>query len=429
MNLRAAYENSAFSCFRYREYSLFWVGAAFSNIGMWSLIAGRLWLMHDMTESAAKVGLVTTAGMGPVLLFSVWGGVLADRVNRLKLLRTTRGMFAALAFVTGALISADIIEPWHLIAISVATGILLSIDIPSRSAMVPSLVPREQLAGAVALYSMVFGGAAIVGPILLGPLTNLWGIESVFYLIGSSYVFTVATLCRMNPEGHKPKAREESPVQSLLRGIQYISRRRMIAGVIGLGLVVSMFGAAFQNLMPELADKVITGGIDTYSRLLLAAGVGGLSMTGLVAAMGARVRPARQLFIGGMGYGACLLILSQVTGFAWAVVTVGAIGAFHVAFQIMSTTMLQSLADDEYRGRVMSVHMITWGSTALGAYLMGEMGERQGVGFAFGLSGAVILSCTLAVGLLMIGRRIREASSVVSETSETGEAAPVRTSG
>ena len=90
MNLRAAYENSAFSCFRYREYSLFWVGAAFSNIGMWSLIAGRLWLMHDMTESAAKVGLVTTAGLGPVLVFSVWGGVLADRVNRLKLLRTTR---------------------------------------------------------------------------------------------------------------------------------------------------------------------------------------------------------------------------------------------------------------------------------------------------------------------------------------------------
>ena len=241
-----------------------------------------------------------------------------------------------LAFVTGALISADLIEPWHLIAISLATGVLLSIDIPSRSAMVPSLVPREQLAGAVALYSMVFGGAAIVGPILLGPLTILWGIESVFYLIGASYVFTVGALCLMNPEGHKPKAREESPVQSLLRGIQYISRRRVIAGVIGLGLVVSMFGAAFQNLMPELADKVITGGIDTYSRLLLAAGVGGLAMTGVVAAMGARARPARQLFIGGMGYGAGLLVLSQVTGFAWAAATVGAIGAFHVAFQIMS---------------------------------------------------------------------------------------------
>ena len=257
----------------------------------------------------------------------------------------------------------------------------------------------------------------------------MWGIESVFYLIGASYVFTVGALCLMAPEGHKPKAREESPVQSLLRGIQYISRRRVIAGVIGLGLVVSMFGAAFQNLMPELADKVITGGIDTYSRLLLAAGVGGLAMTGVVAAMGARARPARQLFIGGIGYGAGLLVLSQVTGFAWAAATVGAIGAFHVAFQIMSVTMLQSLADDEYRGRVMSVHMITWGSTALGAYLMGEIGERQGVAAAFGLSGAVILSCTLIVGLLLLGRRIREASSVVSETSETGEAAPVRTSG
>ena len=426
MNLRAAYEKSAFSCFRYREYSLFWVGAAFSNIGMWSLIAGRLWLMHDMTESAVMVGLVTTAGLGPVLLFSVWGGVLADRVNRLKLLRTTRGMFAALAFVTGGLITSDLIEPWHVLAISLATGVLLSIDIPSRSAMVPSLVPREQLAGAVALYSMVFGGAAIVGPILLGPLTNLWGIESVFYLIGSSYVFTVVALCAMNPEGHKPKAREESPLQSLLRGIQYIGRRRMIAGIIGLGLVVSMFGAAFQNLMPELADKVITGGIDTYSRLLLAAGVGGLAMTGLIAAMGARTRPAGQLFVGGLGYGVGLLILSQVTGFTSAVVTVGAIGAFHVAFQIMSTTMLQSLADDEYRGRVMSVHMITWGSTAFGAYMMGEIGEQQGVAVALGVSGSVIASATLLVGLLLVGRRIRGTGTI---SSKANEAAPTGASG
>ena len=210
-----------------------------------------------------------------------------------------------------------------------------------------------------------------------------------------------------------------------MRGIQYIRRKRMIAGVIGLGLVVSMFGAAFQNLMPELADKVITGGIDTYSKLLLAAGVGGLAMTAAVALLGARARPARQLFMGGMGYGAGLLVLSQVTGFGWALATVGAIGAFHVAFQIMSVTMLQSLADDEYRGRVMSVHMITWGSTALGAYLMGEIGESRGAAFAFGLSGAIILSCTLIVSLLMLGRKTRGTSVVASEA---GEAAPARTS-
>ena len=153
------------------------------------------------------VGLVTTASLGPLLIFSLFGGVVADRANRLKLLRLTRAMFAALAVLTGVLIATEVIRDWHVIAISVATGMLLSFDIPSRSAMLPALVPRDHLAGAIALYSIVFGGAAVVGPAFFAPLVNLWGLEGVFFIIGASYVLTVGALMFMNPCDHTPTAR------------------------------------------------------------------------------------------------------------------------------------------------------------------------------------------------------------------------------
>ena len=132
-----------FAAFRYTSYRLFWIGNAFSNIGIWALMAGRLWLMYQLTDSPLMLGLVTFSGLGPILLLSMWGGVVADRVNRMRLVVTTRALFAFTALLTGILAATDIIEPWHLLAISLANGVLLSFDIPCRQAIVPNLVPRQ----------------------------------------------------------------------------------------------------------------------------------------------------------------------------------------------------------------------------------------------------------------------------------------------
>ena len=203
------------AAFRYREYRLCWLGGAFSNIGMWALVFGRLWLMHSLTESALYLGLVTTSSLGPILLFSVWGGVLADRVNRLRLVIATRALFAVLALLTGALISTDVIRPWQVITLSLLTGILLSFDIPSRQAMLPRLVPRERLVNAIALYSLLFSGSAIVGPGFFAPLVNLWGLDGLFYLIGGSYILTVGMMSMMKPSPHQRSNSEHRMWQGL----------------------------------------------------------------------------------------------------------------------------------------------------------------------------------------------------------------------
>ena len=270
---------SGFSAFRYREYQLFWLAAAFSNIGMWSLIYATLWLMHDLTDRPLMVGLVATSTAAPILLFSMWGGVVADRVNRLKLLRVTRAMFSALALLMGFLIATDVIQPWQSLAISVVKGIMLSFDGPARSAMVPALVPREQLASAVALYSIVFGAAAILGPAILAPLVSLWGLEGVYFLIGAAYAFTVGTLLLMDTRGHRAEKRPATILRGVMDGLQHIRLRPVIAAVIILGSIVAIFGHAYHSLLPAFADKVLAGEIDTYSNLLLSAGIGGLAAT------------------------------------------------------------------------------------------------------------------------------------------------------
>ncbi|SVB70781.1 uncharacterized protein METZ01_LOCUS223635, partial [marine metagenome] len=162
-----------FVAFRYRDYTFFWLGGAFSNIGMWTLIHARLWLMNDLTDSEIMLGLVTMTALGPTIVLSVWGGVLADRINRLKLVMISRACFAMLAFLTAGLIMSDLITPWQLLTISLATGVLLSFDIPSRQAMLPNLVKKSHMVNAIALYSFLGVASSILGPGFFGPLVKL----------------------------------------------------------------------------------------------------------------------------------------------------------------------------------------------------------------------------------------------------------------
>ena len=395
---------SGFSAFRYREYQLFWLAAAFSNIGMWSLIYATLWLMHDLTDRPLMVGLVATSTAAPMLLFSMWGGVIADRVNRLKLLRVTRAMFSALALLMGFLIATGVIQPWQILAISVVKGIMLSFDGPARSAMVPALVPREQLASAVALYSIVFGAAAILGPAILAPLVSLWDLEGVYFLIGAAYAFTVATLTFMDPTGHQAERRPGSMLRGVIDGLQHIRLRPVIAAVIILGSIVAIFGHAYHSLLPAFADKVLAGEIDTYSNLLLSAGIGGLAATMTVVILGDRVQPARFFVVAGIFSGLGILMLSRLDWFPGAAITIGLISGFHVVFQTTSTTLALSLAADEFRGRVMSVHQLSWGATALGGLLMGGLAEWQGVAAAIGFGGLVVTVASVVVGVAGLRR-------------------------
>jgi len=369
---------------------------------MWSLVVGRLFLMRSLTGSELMLGLVTTANLMPVLVFSMWGGVLADRFNRLKIVRFTRLMFATTTLATGALIQSGSIEPWHILAISAVTGTLLAFDIPSRSAMVATIVPKEHLAGAIALYSIVFGAAAIVGPILIEPLVSTWGYEGLFYIIGASYLLTVVTLMMMNTEGHKVAATGRTAIQGLLQGFSYLKRQRSISSVILLGVTMGLFGSSFDTLLPVFADEIYETGLDVGGRLLLGAGIGGLIATTAITLIGKRVRPALYLLVAGLGLGATQLIFSRIDVISIAVIIAGFIGGFKVILGTMNATVIQTLVDEQFRGRVMSINQLTWGASALGGLFMGYMAQRFDAPIAMTLGGVIAILATILVGQRLV---------------------------
>lgn len=392
------FAGTSYSAFKHREYRLFWIAAAFSNIGMWSLVYGRLFLMRTLTGSELMLGLVATANLLPVLIFSMWGGVLADRYNRLKIVRFTRLMFAIVTLGTGALIQSGNVEPWHILAISAVTGTLLAFDIPSRSAMVATIVPKEHLAGAIALYSIVFGAAAIVGPILIEPLVSRWGLEGLFYVIGTSYVLTVGTLLLMRTTGHKVASTSRTALGGLVQGFVYLKHQRSISSVILLGITLGLFGSSFDTLLPVFTDEIFAGGLGVYGQLLLGAGIGGLVATTAITLIGNRVRPALYLVIAGVGLGAAQLAFARTDVISAAVLVAGIIGGFKVVLGTMNTTVVQTLVDEEFRGRVMSINQLTWGASALGGLMMGYLAQEFDAPLAMTVGGSVAIAATVIVG-------------------------------
>ena len=378
------------SVFKYKDYTLFWLGGAFSNIGMWTLIHARLWLMNDLTDSEIMLGLVTMAGLGPTILLSVWGGVLADRINRLKLVMISRACFALLAFLTAALIMSNIIAPWHLLAISLGTGVLLSFDIPSRQAMLPNLVNRNHLVNAIALYSFLSVASSILGPGFFGPLVNLAGIEGLFILIGVSYLLTVYMMSKMNARPHGQMPAVGNMAQDLLEGLHYIKAHNGIFSLLIMGIVTGVFGVSFINLLPVFAKEILQSGVNGYSQLLFALGLGGLVGVILVAGFAKSKRGSIILVCGGIGFSLFLLAFSQSTSMMTAVVLIGLLGLFELIFQTMNKILVQTMVDEKFRGRVMSVHQLTWGSTALGGLIMGSLAQVSDVTIAM-LIGSVIM--------------------------------------
>jgi len=311
-------------------------------------------------------------------------------------------MFAVATFGTGILIQSGAVEPWHILVISSVTGTLLAFDIPSRSAMVASIVPKDHLGGAIALYSIVFGAAAIIGPILIEPLVSNWGLEGLFYIIGGSYVLTVITLFMMQTKGHKVTATTRTALAGLIEGFTYLKKQRSIFSVILLGVTLGVFGTSFDTLLPVFTDEIFQGGLGVYGQLLLGVGIGGLIATVAITLIGNRVRPALYLTVGGIGLGVAQIAFAQANVLDLAVVIAGVIGGFKVLMGTMNTTVVQTLVDEEFRGRVLSINQLTWGASALGGLLMGYLAQRFDAPFAMTLGGSIAIIATLYVGQILL---------------------------
>jgi MFS family permease len=374
-----------------------------AQTGTWMQTVTQSWLVLELTASPFRLGLISTFQSGPILLFSVFTGVLADRITRRTLLFVTQALQGALAVTLGLLAWSGHARYWHVALVAVLWGILAAIDQPARQSMVMELVGRQHVRSAVGLNSVSFNGARIVGPAIAGVLIARVGLFPGFFLNALAFVFSIAMLAQIPGRRPVPRGVEATFVGDMLEGIAYALRTPAVRLTLGLQIILSFCVFNFSVYVPLLARDVLGLGAEGFGLLMTCLGVGALSagfaMGGLSALPPAAIAAALSVACGGL-VGLSLTralwvaaILLAITGFSGTIVMAGC------------NTSLQLGAPDALRGRVMSLYtLLSGGIFPLGAFWVGFVSEHWGISRAFLVNGLIGLA---SAGALLLWRRHR----------------------
>ncbi len=305
-------------------------------------------------------------------------------------------------FFTGILIFLKIINPIILILISLVTGLLLAFDIPSRSSMIAKLVDKKFLPVAISMYSIVFGVSGIIGPSLFHPIVKFIGLEGLFFIIGFSYLLTFITLKKMSYALHEPmESKRNSITKELSLGWNYLLKSPIIFIVIFVGFFFGLTAGSYDVLLPAITTDFLKGDSEVYGELLLYGGMAGLLSTSILIFFGQKLNQYLFYFGFGLVSSVALIIMGTSFGISNIFILFAVISFAKGFFHTMGTTIIQSNVKEEFRGRIMSISQLSWGSVAMGAILVGYIAEYFSIKFAFNIIGVssmivIILGGTIA---------------------------------
>ncbi len=379
----------AFIALRHRNYRLFWFGQMISLVGTWMQTTGQAWLVLQLTHSAWQLGVVGAIQFLPVLLFSIFGGVFADRWPKRNVLLFTQSAAMAQAVVLWILAASGHVQIWEIYVLALLLGTTNSLDMPTRQSFVVEMVGREDLPNAVALNSSIFNLARIVGPGLGGLMIALTSVNTLFLINALSFIAVIGGLMMIrNSDLHaivKMPAARGTPVktwQSLAEGMAYIRRSPAVLLIILVVGMVSLFGINFNVTLPLFATEVLNVGAIGYGFLSSAIGVGAL-LSALWIAWGNRHPTIRSLLISTLAFGVLLTLFSVSHIYPLSLVLILLVGFSQIAFSALANTAIQSITPDHLRGRVMSVYMAFFaGSTPIGNLLIGGLALLGGPSIA-----------------------------------------------
>jgi len=389
-----------FVALRVRNYRLYWLGQLISNVGTWMQSTAQAWLVLQLTRSPFAIGLVTAFQFLPVMVLALVGGVVADRVPRHRLLVVTQSLALVLALAFGALVGTGLIQLWQVYIIALLSGIVTAIDAPVRQAFAVELVGPEDRANAVALNSMLFNGARIIGPALAGMLIGRLGIATIMYLNGASYLAVIAGLLLMDPRRFYTLGPRGggSVLERLREGLRYITGTPEVLRVMLLIAAIGTFGYNFSVVLPLVGGFILHTDATEYGGLGTALGIG--SLAGSLATAFARRVSVHRLLAAAGAFSVLLGAMALTTTYELALVVLIALGFAGVLFSTTANTLLQLEVPDALRGRVMSVYTLLFmGSTPVGGLLVGGAAHALGVANALVLCAAL---CLLGVGATLI---------------------------
>jgi MFS family permease len=413
---------TTFRSLRARNFRLYLAGLAVSATGTWIHIVASAWLVLRLTGSGVALGLEMTFAFAPILLFGAWGGVVADRFDKRRVLLATQSVLAALSATLGALTAAGVVRVWMIYAISFAVGLATAVDHPTRQSFVPEMVGTRAVSNAVSLNSAVFTGTRVVGPAIGAAIIAAVGIAPGFFVDAASYLAVVASLAVMRA-GELHPAERPAGAGGLRAGLRYAWRARELRLPLLLMAVLFSFSFNFVVILPLLARRAFEGGPATYGGLLSVMGAGSFAAALVLAR---RPSPSvRLLGLAGVGVGVFGVAAALAPSLAWEWGALIGLGFAAIAFMITGNTTLQLNADPKMRGRVMSLYSVVFlGSTPIGAPLAGWIAEHLGPRVALGAGGIIAVAASIVAVRVVRRRPLADRPVADPERIPRGERAP-----
>jgi MFS family permease len=389
-----------FRSFRHRNYRLFFGGQSISLIGTWLQQIAMSWLVYRLTNSAFLLGVVSFSGLFPIFLCTPFAGVLSDRLNNRHILITTQTLAMIQAFILSILVLTNSIAVWHIIALSIFMGIINGFDMPTRQAFVVQLVEnREDLSNAIALNSATFNGARFIGPSIGGILIALVGEGLCFLLNGISYIAVIIALIMITTSPPKYNPNQKKFFAGLKEGFKFAFGYLPIRVIMLFIALISITAMPYTVVMPIFAKDILRGGSHTLGFLMTAAGAGAL-LGALYLASRKTVQGLERIIpIAAAVFGVGLILFS-FSRYLWlSLILLFFIGMGMMIQIASSNTILQTIVDDEKRGRVMSIYTMSFiGLAPFGSLLAGSVADWIGVQTTVMIGGFCCLAGAIIVG-------------------------------
>jgi MFS family permease len=395
-----------FKVFRHRDFRLMWIGACTSSIGSWVQIVAQGWVVYTLSNSAFYLGLDTFLGQAPIILFSLVGGVIADRRDRRKMLLMSQYIQMSSAFLLTGLFYFHVIHVWHILVLSFVSGVGQSFGGPAYSALLPTLVTQEDYPKAIAWNSIQFNLARVIGPTIAGITLAKLNATWCFGLNGISFIAVIISLYVINVK-FIPARTTESILVSMKQGIAFIRTKPALDSLIVLAFSMTLFGFQLLPFLPVFAREIFHGDEGTYTHLLICSGAGSICGALVVAAIGKTKRQGRTALLMLILLGGFILGFSLSTSMLLSSVLIFLGGASLITVFAMIQSLVQANTGDAMMGRVMSVYNVAFrGGMPIGSLIVGKLIPILTVSVTMAGSGVIL--AVLGLYFLLVHRRIAQ---------------------
>lgn len=399
-----------FSALAVPNFRWLWIGSLGSSFAMNMQIIARGWLVYALTSSAIDLAWVTLSFMLPSVIFSLYGGVLADRLPKRRVIAWAQMLNCAATLVMALIIFSGNVKFWDFIWFGFFNGTVLALSMPARQAFVPEIIPERLIFTAMALNTTGWNLSRIIGPALAGLLiawlaggdkTSTYAVGIVYVVIASLYLFSALTVLKVDRPGKAQRNRDSDSWSDMQEGLRYVIEHPRVFALIVLSILPFLFGMPLNTLLPAFNQDVLLGHADDLGYLISAMGGGAIIGSLLMATMGDLRNKGFWLIASCLGWGAVTAVFGASSVQWAALASIAVIGMFSSWNMSLNRGMLQMQVEDHMRGRIMSIDMMSHGLMPLGVFPISLIAEYYGVGAALVTSGFALIAVTLLVALLM----------------------------